>query len=262
MTGCEAYPVGLGSDLSDSEDLECHENKWEASEIVSGLYVGSIASARDSCALEKKAIDLVISVHDDMGSQKTPVAKSECGAERRVEWIRIELQDRADADLLSHLDKCADVLAMVVDKQGGAALIHCLEGSSVSTSVAIAFLVKHRAMNLRDAVAAVTAKRDECQPNRGFWRQLVAFEDGCRGETTYAEEDLPGSVTSTILPLICSGRVSPPRPCPQVMFEREALDAMIESHLKKAKQAPFTVSLERGESKDEVSSPLKRAKVA
>ena len=46
------------------------------------------------------------------------------------------------------------------------------------------------------------------------------------------------------------------------MFEREALDAMIESHLKKAKQAPFTVSLERGESKDEVSSPLKRAKVA
>ena len=46
MTGCEAYPVGLGSDLSDSEDLECHENKWEASEIVSGLYVGSIASAR------------------------------------------------------------------------------------------------------------------------------------------------------------------------------------------------------------------------
>ena len=53
MTGCEAYPVGLGSDLSDSEDLECHENKWEASEIVSGLYVGSIASARDSCALEK-----------------------------------------------------------------------------------------------------------------------------------------------------------------------------------------------------------------
>ena len=51
MTGCEAYPVGLGSDLSDSEDLECHENKWEASEIVSGLYVGSIASARDSCAL-------------------------------------------------------------------------------------------------------------------------------------------------------------------------------------------------------------------
>ena len=46
-------------------------------------------------------------------------------------------------------------------------------------------------------------------------------------------------------------------------FEREALDAMIESHLlKKAKQAPYTVSLERGESKDEVSSPLKRAKVA
>ena len=48
------------------------------------------------------------------------------------------------------------------------------------------------------------------------------------------------------------------------MFEREALDAMIESHLKKAKHAPFKVSLDRGKSveKDDVSSPLKRAKVA
>ena len=49
------------------------------------------------------------------------------------------------------------------------------------------------------------------------------------------------------------------------MFEREALDAMIESHLKKAKQgdAPFKVSLAGASvEKDDVSSPLKRAKVA
>ena len=31
-------------------------------------------------------------------------------------------------------------------------------------------------------------------PNRGFWRQLVAYEEACLGSASYTEQQLPGSI--------------------------------------------------------------------
>ena len=139
-------------------------------------------------------------------------------------WHLIACPDRADANLLRHLHGCADLLAAQLgghvdallnrssaaqSNASRAALVHCIAGQSRSCTIVAAFLVRERGLTLREAMRQIQHRRPSASPNRGFWRQLVAFERGCRrGEASYEEAELPGSV----------------------MFEREELDRIIAAH--------------------------------
>ena len=57
----------------------------------------------------------------------------------------------------------------------GAVLVHCERGVSRSASLAMAFLMKHRAMSRDDAYVAVKRARRVVEPNAGFWKQLGDF---------------------------------------------------------------------------------------
>jgi len=54
-------------------------------------------------------------------------------------------------------------------------LINCWAGISRSATLAIAFLMEHRNLNLKQAIRQVKLARD-VSPNRGFLEQLVQFE--------------------------------------------------------------------------------------
>ena len=196
-------------------DAESDEEnaKWEADEIIPGLYLGGLDSALDRCALAERAIGLMITIHD-MDQPAPP----DCL------WHLITCSDRADANLLRHLHGCADLLAAQLgghvdallnrssaaqSNASRAALVHCIAGQSRSCTIVAAFLVRERGLTLREAMRQIQHRRPSASPNRGFWRQLVAFERGCRrGEASYEEAELPGSV----------------------MFERDALDRIIAAH--------------------------------
>jgi len=113
----------------------------------------------------------------------------------------------------SFIDKLCDAIEMAL-AGGGGVLVACLAGASPSAAVVAAYLVKHRRMSLRAATERLSAARAEAVPNRGFWRQLVAFELVQRGCASFTEEELPGSV----------------------MFEQELLDKCIGEYLQKAKR--------------------------
>ncbi|KAK3261729.1 hypothetical protein CYMTET_28767 [Cymbomonas tetramitiformis] len=191
----------------DSDD----EDKWEANEIITGLFLGGLSSALDCKALAERDVGLVLSLHDL--EQRAPTCR----------WHKISIADRADADLLSHLHAAVDILANHLDNEtsqldptaysGTAALVHCVAGVSRSCAVVAAFLVREREHTLREAIEHIQQHRPGAMPNRGFWRQLVAFEVGCLGEASFTQEQLPGAI----------------------IFEREALDRILAAHHSKSR---------------------------
>ena len=49
-------------------------------------------------------------------------------------------------------------------------------------------------MTLRQAFALAESRRPGVQPNRSFWRQLVAWEHGLRGQASYGPDELLGAI--------------------------------------------------------------------
>jgi len=178
--------------MSDTDE----EVPWAASEIEDRLYLGSIADATNTSGLTEHRITTLISVHDE--AQDPPDS---------VKHVHFKCADRSDANLLKHMGRAANAVALGLHN-GGNVLVHCLEGRSRSSSLICAYLIMHRQMSLRDAFALVKRKREDSEPNRGFWRQLVAFERGIRGQASLCDHELPGCV----------------------MFEQSALDLMIAEH--------------------------------
>jgi len=75
------------------------------------------------------------------------------------------------ADALGASDSCEEEATLKPSK----VLINCWAGISRSATLAIAFLMEHRNLNLKQAVRQVKLARD-VSPNRGFLEQLVQFE--------------------------------------------------------------------------------------
>ena len=166
---------------------------WDADEIVPGLWLGSLEAAEDAAALAARGVALVVSLHTE--EQATPAPG--------IRWLRIKEDDAADTDLLRHWrGLSADIHEVLVGGGTGggtgggrgAVLVNCIAGQSRSTATVLAYLVCRRGMTLRQAFGIAESKRPGVQPNRGFWRQLVAYEHGVRGEASYTPDELMGAI--------------------------------------------------------------------
>ncbi|EOD34893.1 hypothetical protein EMIHUDRAFT_441159 [Emiliania huxleyi CCMP1516] len=249
MAGRTGFDIdGIREDSSDEEN----EDVWDAHQIVSGLFIGGIGCLGDRSALAEHNIQFVLSLHEEQA--EPPVAGAGAAKERPIEWLKRSITDRADSDLLSFIDKLCDAIELARSHKnapppprqtrcpplpealagGGGVLVACLAGASPSAAVVAAYLVKHRRMSLRAATERLSAARAEAVPNRGFWRQLVAFELVQRGCASFTEEELPGSV----------------------MFEQELLDKCIGEYLQKAKRRRPAAGEEEEEEEEGLVRPL------
>ena len=61
--------------------------------------------------------------------------------------------------------------------EGRAVLVHCMQGVSRSTTVVLAYLMRHQGMRLEEALALAKEKRPRVQPNQGFLDQLKRYEE-------------------------------------------------------------------------------------
>ena len=55
-------------------------------------------------------------------------------------------------------------------------MVHCAMGVSRSTSLVLAYLIKHKHLTLKQAYEMVSERRTCVGPNQGFWRQLLEYE--------------------------------------------------------------------------------------
>lgn len=155
---------------ADAVDLD---GTWiEATEIVSGLFVGSARAANDLTMLRRKRIDAVLSAGTkftaDMYTRHRDVV---------AEHLVVKARDVPEQNLLAFWNDTNAWLARHLDERGARVLVHCQKGMSRSASIAAAFLIAHRNMSLDDALRTLKSRRAIVAPNRGFLRQLRFFED-------------------------------------------------------------------------------------
>ena len=63
---------------------------------------------------------------------------------------------------------------------GDAVLVHCMQGVSRSSTVVVAYLMRHRGMTFDTALALAQKKRPRVRPNAGFLSQLQRYEKELR----------------------------------------------------------------------------------
>ncbi|KAJ6216065.1 hypothetical protein RDWZM_010565 [Blomia tropicalis] len=94
---------------------------------------------------------------------------------RKFRCLRVNILDSAMEQISTHFDMVADFINDGL-ACGGSVVIHCISGISRSSTLVIAFLMKHRNMSLKDAFDLTRSKRWFIRPNIGFFKQLVEYE--------------------------------------------------------------------------------------
>lgn len=79
------------------------------------------------------------------------------------------------AKMQSVLDKAVDFMRRALDGKG-IVLVHCAAGISRSTTVVLAFLMREKALSLREAFDVAYSARRVIWPNTGFMRLLAEYE--------------------------------------------------------------------------------------
>lgn len=139
------------------------------SRICSGLYLGGHSDAVDVAFLQRQHITGIVSCcsSSDFGSPD----------DTEIKHIRVDVEDISNEPILAGFDevyrfilfhlKCAPMTAV---------LVHCRSGVSRSATIVIAFIMRYKQMDLRNAFLYVIDKRPCICPNIGFVNQLCKFE--------------------------------------------------------------------------------------
>ncbi|CAK9008051.1 Dual specificity protein phosphatase 1 (AtDsPTP1) [Durusdinium trenchii] len=186
-------------DLNEN-DADPDSAKFDGCEVLLGLWFGGEGCAMDAQGRQENGITHVLSILSTFEMGFVPDAEMVLTGN----WKIYHRENRPTADMLNILDDCVDFINDAMTARGRIC-VHSLEGESRSVCVCLAYLVKTLGMNLRAAVELMKNNRPDIKLNRGFWRQIVAFEEHVHGTASFSEEELPGAI----------------------MFEREDLDKII-----------------------------------
>jgi len=106
---------------------------------------------------------------------------------KKIAWL-----DLPEQSLHARLPEALQFLEEAHSDDRNHVLVHCVQGISRSTSVVIAYLMKHEGMSLREAFNYVTSRRPVALPRRDFMDQLGEIECQLKGieETTLTSEEV------------------------------------------------------------------------
>ena len=175
--------IGMGLDLSrvqqviDNGDMEPNEltNKAEklryynirCSKVSDVLYVGSDTVARNKQLLLENGVTHVLNAagvacHNYHEADGTFVYKT------------LHLFDSPREDISPMLYAAVEFIDAAIEN-GGRVYVHCHQGVSRSSSMAIAYLMWKEGINFDEGFTRVKTARGVCNPNAGFICRLLAF---------------------------------------------------------------------------------------
>lgn len=169
-------------------------------EIVHGLYIGDIHSARDEKLLKTHGITSVLSAVDGC---KEDYPDIKC---RNHELISV--LDAPTNSMLPHLRTVFDFISTHL-KSGSGVLVHCISGISRSSTAIISYLLlQHPDLDLDNALGILQEKYANAAPAEWFMRELRLLDKGV-GLVYYT---LKNNCYSGINPVILlrSNTIAPP----------------------------------------------------
>jgi len=154
------------------------------------LYLGSEAVSRSTKGLTRIHATAIVNCAGN-SNPLPPSDRESCGV---VYYKQLDFVDRAVVEGQNNLvliEAGADAIQEAFGSvKEGNVLVHCVAGVSRSSSVILAFLVKHRGYRLAEAAMQVKRARPVAYPNIGFWAALRDLEQRVKGECTISEESL------------------------------------------------------------------------
>ncbi|VDC07927.1 unnamed protein product [Peniophora sp. CBMAI 1063] len=132
-------------------------------EIVPGLWVGDLLSTKDLQALRDN------NIHSILTAMRGRIAINETFLRQQI-----LLDDTEDADVLQHLIPAISFINAELEK-GRGVLVHCQAGMSRSATIAAAYLMYTRNIDVASAIEILQKARPQAQPNPGFITQLEIF---------------------------------------------------------------------------------------
>ncbi|KAK1877079.1 Dual specificity protein phosphatase 18 [Dissostichus eleginoides] len=141
------------------------------SQITPSLFLGGAEAALNAPLLSLKGVTLVVNA---TLSHAGPALKG-------VEFVRVPVPDLPCARLGDHFDRVAD---RIHGNRAGSTLVHCVAGKSRSPALVMAYLMRYRAVTLRQAHRWVQDQRPCIRLNAGFWEQLLQYERRLYGKNS------------------------------------------------------------------------------
>lgn len=134
-------------------------------QVVPGIYIGSVASARNRPALSAIGVSHVICCSRE----------AECYFPLELQYLHLKIRDEAGVRIDQYF---ASTFAFIegARRLGGAVLVHCTMGRSRSATIVAAYLIQKHGIRMLDALDVVRAARRVIAPNPSFALQLLRFE--------------------------------------------------------------------------------------
>lgn len=117
-----------------------------------------------------------------------------------VESMRLPLEDDTSSNILPYLDTAVDRINESISKRNAHVLVHCVAGVSRSSTVVIAYLMKYRKMELRQAFNYCYNLRPVIRPNNGFMLQLMNYEQSLFNKQSVRMVDVDVDGTIIMVP--------------------------------------------------------------
>jgi len=138
----------------------------QITQILDFLFLGSQEDAQSSTILKRHGITRVINLSDTC-------PKSDLIPDS--DFMRIAIKDSYDAKIHVHFDKAYEFIEEA-RRTNQRILVHCLAGISRSPTLAIAYIMRSRALSCDEAYRYVKTRRQSVSPNLNFMGQLFLYE--------------------------------------------------------------------------------------
>ncbi|XP_063440142.1 dual specificity protein phosphatase 22-B-like [Mytilus trossulus] len=133
--------------------------------VLPGLFVGNFRDAKDRQQLADNNITHILAIHDQ--AKKLHEDK---------EYLCIVASDNSQQELIQFFPECIEFIHNARLNNGGV-LVHCLAGVSRSVTITAAYIMTVTPLGWREAVNSIRGVRDLANPNFGFQKQLMKYQN-------------------------------------------------------------------------------------
>lgn len=165
------------------------------SQVLSYLYLGGKADAKDKATLQKLKIKYILNCTPPRTVDREAGCPSYYEKEKLFVYKRIPIFDNKGEDIIAHMTEAYNFIEE--GKHYGNVLVHCLKGVSRSASFVIGYLMRKNEFTMDEALAHVQMCRPVVQPNSSFLSQLETFQSTLLSSSEPAQ-DSKSSETATV----------------------------------------------------------------
>lgn len=145
-------------------------------EVDPGLFIGSVAAARNRAALLENGITHIVCA----------AAEAKLYFPSELAYLHLhDLRDATGVDIERYFDETFDFIDGAI-KRRGRVLVHCVMGRSRSSTIVAAYMMRTHGMAMLDTLGLIRQVRPSIAPNRSFSIQLLRHERRLRNDGTIA----------------------------------------------------------------------------